>query len=1088
MLTRLIPLMMLCSFAIPALVQAQPQDEPAVDVRRPVPPALLVKVDQDQPMTALPVARMEVDVDIHGILAKTSITLEFANPHDRVLEGDLYFPLPEGVTVSGYAIDLNGQMVDAVVVEKHTARIIFETEQRKGIDPGIVEWVAGNNFKTRIWPIPAQGSRTVRVDFVSTLTGEGDVLDMPMTFGAEINEVKIRVTARHVTSAPTVSAPWLDDFQISPDGDAFSGEVLLKRTRPDGALKIQLARLPATVTMVGQDQAETFFVVSTKLPRVNIETTVEKPRVIALLWDASRSRLGHDLERELSLLEAHLKHLGDVAVYVQVFRDDLDELRLFPIQNGDASELLAYLKAQPLDGGTDLSNVVLPASNVDLYDVEVLSRIRLQPMRIDYTLLFTDGQGNLNRDLPAAIHPTQIKPGQDAPIAGAPVYIIATNPAANHPILRHIAGASNGRYFNLTTTTDDQATVTAIGQPSFGLLRIEHDAGQFADVLPQTAVALSPNQRVAISGRLLADEAKLTLIYGVGTEQRIHQAVTVKRSDASRDPLVGRFWAQQKIDSLLAMPDQNHDQLVALGRQFGLVTPGTSLMVLETLEQHLTYGIAPAASRKAMREAFDAEIQKINLAEKQSREEHIAEVASVWEERKKRWKTRFDWQKIKLAQAEPGQGSNPFDFNELREGQAAQPAARPEDTATEQTPPVAESSTDSMLEDVRNLIRDSNDGRSLDEIPNFTEAPTFDLTNVLEEGAGSGGGGGLFADEGADDAQGGEMLDETTREGGPIRTMISAWDPDTPYLTEIKQAQGPAARYDAYLKQREKPEYASNPAFYFDCAELFFQMKQTALAARVLTNVLELELQNAALIRVVAHRLQQAGQLDDAVALFRIVKTMRPEEPQSYRDLALALDQRASQAADTSITFADRVEALELLNHVVENPWDDRFQNIQQIALMEANRLAGLLEKQQGDTPFVNPIDERLRGELDVDLRIVLTWDADLTDMDLWIIEPTGEKCFYSQPRSQIGGTMSDDFTQGYGPEEYWLRNTMPGRYQIRANYFSSNAQRLTGGVTLQATIIRHFGDPQRETREAVSVRLVDNKQVIDIATIEAAP
>jgi len=39
------------------------------------------------------------------------------------------------------------------------------------IDPGLVQWTAGNNFQTRIFPIPANGSRTVRVQYVSELIG-----------------------------------------------------------------------------------------------------------------------------------------------------------------------------------------------------------------------------------------------------------------------------------------------------------------------------------------------------------------------------------------------------------------------------------------------------------------------------------------------------------------------------------------------------------------------------------------------------------------------------------------------------------------------------------------------------------------------------------------------------------------------------------------------------------------------------------------------------------------------------------------------------------------------------------------------------
>jgi hypothetical protein len=36
--------------------------------------------------------------------------------------GDLYFPLPDGATVSSYVLDVNGVMVDGVAVENERVR------------------------------------------------------------------------------------------------------------------------------------------------------------------------------------------------------------------------------------------------------------------------------------------------------------------------------------------------------------------------------------------------------------------------------------------------------------------------------------------------------------------------------------------------------------------------------------------------------------------------------------------------------------------------------------------------------------------------------------------------------------------------------------------------------------------------------------------------------------------------------------------------------------------------------------------------------------------------------------------------------
>lgn len=79
---------------------------------------------------------------------------------------------------------------------------------------------------------------------------------------------------------------------------------------------------------------------------------------------------------------------------------------------------------------------------------------------------------------------------------------------------------------------------------------------------------------------------------------------------------------------------------------------------------------------------------------------------------------------------------------------------------------------------------------------------------------------------------------------------------------------------------------------------------------------------------MVAYRLQEAGLQETAIALLRKLRELAPDEPQSFRDLALALRAPATCA-----------EALALLDHVVDAPWSPRFADIGVIALAERNDL-----------------------------------------------------------------------------------------------------------------------------------------------------
>lgn len=158
------------------------------------PPALLVK-DKAGKSAPLRVDDLEVAVKVVGNVAETVMTLRFRNETDRVLEGELVFPLGEGRTVSRYALEVNGAMREGVSIPKQRGRSVFESVVRKTIDPGLLEWTKGNNFRTRIYPIPAKGTKAVRVGYEEELKEEGGhyLYQLPLDFEAPIDRFHLKV-------------------------------------------------------------------------------------------------------------------------------------------------------------------------------------------------------------------------------------------------------------------------------------------------------------------------------------------------------------------------------------------------------------------------------------------------------------------------------------------------------------------------------------------------------------------------------------------------------------------------------------------------------------------------------------------------------------------------------------------------------------------------------------------------------------------------------------------------------------------------------------------------------------------------------
>jgi tetratricopeptide (TPR) repeat protein len=285
--------------------------------------------------------------------------------------------------------------------------------------------------------------------------------------------------------------------------------------------------------------------------------------------------------------------------------------------------------------------------------------------------------------------------------------------------------------------------------------------------------------------------------------------------------------------------------------------------------------------------------------------------------------------------------------------------------------------------------------------------------------------------------------------------QLKKWSPDEPYRARMKAAKA-AELYAVYLD--EKPSYANSTAFVLDSADMLLEAGQRDLALRVLSNLAEMDLENRQVLRILGYRLLQAGEPVLAIPVFKQVLRLAEEEPQSYRDLGLAY------------AAAGQVQpAVDQLAEVLNRSWDARFAEIELVTLSELNAIVA----RAAVKPDTSRVDPRLLRNLPLALRAVLTWDADNTDIDLWVTDPNGEKCFYANRFTYQGGRMSRDFTGGYGPEEFSLRVAKPGKYRVEVNSFGHRRQIVAGATTVQLRLSMGFGTAKQRD-QMITLRLRD--------------
>jgi len=707
-----------------------------------------------------------------------------------------------------------------------------------------------------------------------------------------------------------------------------------------------------------------------------------KPKKVAVFWDASTSHTPAARARELELLRAYFVELGDVEVQLNVFSDALWSRERIAVRAGDSSALLARIRAVRPDGGTRLGCLSLDPA-----------------FAADEALVVSDGLSTVDHGAPA--------------LGEVPVYAICGARVADHP---RLASLSPFAEVIDALALDAQAGVRLLRSERPRLLGVEVLEGELTDVEPAVGAAVS-GERFSLVG-VSQGPAQARLRFGFpGEVTHTVELSFAAEGEASGGGVVPRIWANARIGALLRDQDANAEQIVDVARSFSIVTPLTSMLVLETLEDYLQYEVEPPAGE--LHDAWVAALDGRRKVAEATQTERLERIAQLWAERVAWWETEFKepeggWKKPEG----PKKVTGALSFDEGESG-AEEDAAPPAESPAPQA----------------------------DERSRRAEASEADLEESLS-----------FAGEKDKDGKG------SSRPNGGIE--LKPWTPDRPYLKQL-QASGDEA-YATYLQLRG--EYGTSPAFFLDVADFFAEVrKDRALALRVLSNVAELELGSPALLRVLAHRYEQLGELELAASVFRAVLQLLPEEAQSYRDLGLVL--AASGAYP---------EAIALLETVVTGVWDDRFPEIELIALGELNRIVAMCQRETGETHHTLPAS--LIKNLDVDVRVILTWDADLCDMDLWVDDPIGERANYSHTRTQIGGRFSRDFTRGYGPEEFLLKTGIQGKYTIHVHYYGTSQQTLTGATTVQVEIVRNWGRPN-EVRQAVTRRLSSDAQ-LEIAEI----
>jgi Ca-activated chloride channel family protein len=565
--------------APPPPMLCAPDDAPSAYVE----PAFGDLTVREGPAGPLSLRAHRVTVAIDDWVARTEVEEIFFNDSDRRLEGTFQFPLPADASLSRFAMEVNGTLVEGELVERVRAREVYEGIVCRMQDPALLEWMPGNIFKARIFPIePRSEKRIVLAYTQAPRTWNGALryvypLVSEKTRACPPEELSVRADLRFSREIRKVECPAHRVDVARADARSARVELQVRHARPaaDFQLRVELDVDEIEVAS-HRPPGEDGFLGIAIAPRGAAEGGPAGDHVFVI--DRS-ARMGEkDLEVARRVVDRMLDRLGPedraaiVAHHVEVEATALGgatpERRrawrdlLWGLRGEGASDVVAALQK---------AAAVAPAGSTIVYVGKGVP---------------TWGEEDLSK----------------AAVGGRALRAVLVGSGANEEGLGRIAGDG---VRSIVPGGDVEAQIVAVartvGSRAVRDLRVEFEGGDVRDPAPSHLPAVYPGERVHVFARYRTPGRAAVVVKGTGFERRVE--VDLAAGPTARGALA-RLWAQralaERVDECRKRgePREPVEQIVAMSRQYQVMTPYTSFLVLESEEAYKQYQIDRAKRRE----------------------------------------------------------------------------------------------------------------------------------------------------------------------------------------------------------------------------------------------------------------------------------------------------------------------------------------------------------------------------------------------------------------------------------------------------------------------------------------------------------
>lgn len=571
---------------------------------------------------AVHITDIAVAVDVVGQMATTTIDVRLHNATSRRQEAQIVMPLPEGAVVRGFTFQGAAAEPTAQLLPHAEARELYNSIVARERDPALLEFVAYNALQSSVFPVEPGSDQQVRVIYEQLLRVNGNRVDYELprseAMGGDV-PWHVTVTLRSRRGVSTVYSPshatevdriGENAMRVATTGRTMQpGPFLLSWVFDEQALNASFFAYPDPARGGG------FFLLLAGLP-ADIPAEAVPPREVTLVLDRSGSMSDGKMAQVRAAATQVLGGLKPGERFnIIAYNEGVDAFAAAPVATSEATYAAAcdWLKGIQPRGGTNIRDALLEA----LHPAPGQGVLPL-------VIFLTDG-------LPTIGERSEFRLREEVQAANRyarRVFTFGVGTDVNAALLDRIAATSRATSTYVLPAEDVEVKVgdlfarlsgPVLAAPALHVLAADGTAaaGRVRDLLPRTLPDLFTGDQLLLLGQYVGEDPVRFDVSGeyLGATRRF--AFTFDPGGATaRNAFVPRLWAGRRIAHLVEVVRQSEsngateadmqevvDEIVALSREFGVLTEYTAFFAREGTDLGDAGAVARAVEQELRRRA-----------------------------------------------------------------------------------------------------------------------------------------------------------------------------------------------------------------------------------------------------------------------------------------------------------------------------------------------------------------------------------------------------------------------------------------------------------------------------------------------------